>query len=90
MNHSEMVLGNSSSGIIEAPFLGTPVINIGDRQKGRHLCSNVICCDRSTEKIIIAFNQALASKRSVDKYWGDGKSSERVINHIKDYLYEYK
>lgn len=90
MKHADIVAGNSSSGIIEAPFLGTPVINIGDRQKGRHLCSNVICCDRSTEKIIIAFNKALASKRSVDKYWGDGKSSERVISHIKDYLYEYK
>ena len=83
-----MVVGNSSSGIIEAPFFGTPVLNIGDRQKGRHICSNVICCDRSTENIIVGFNKVLVLKRSVDDYWGDGYSSERVISHIKDYLYE--
>ena len=90
MKHADMILGNSSSGMIEAPFLGTPVVNIGDRQKGRHICSNVICCERSTDKILEAFNKAQILKRSVDKYWGDGNSSERVVSHIKDYLYEYK
>ena len=88
LRHADVVVGNSSSGIIEAPFFGTPVLNIGDRQKGRHICSNVICCDRSTENIIVGFNKVLVLKRSVDDYWGDGYSSERVISHIKDYLYE--
>ena len=88
LRHADVVVGNSSSGIIETPFFGTPVLNIGDRQKGRHICSNVICCDRSTENIIVGFNKVLVLKRSVDDYWGDGYSSERVISHIKDYLYE--
>jgi UDP-N-acetylglucosamine 2-epimerase len=39
------VIGNSSSGIVEAPFLGIPVINSGDRQRGRYLCKNVIQSD---------------------------------------------
>lgn len=41
MKQVECVIGNSSSGIVEAPFLGIPVINIGNRQKGRHICKNV-------------------------------------------------
>ena len=35
MKHSDLIVGNSSSGLIEAPVIGTRVINIGDRQKGR-------------------------------------------------------
>lgn len=86
MKHADMVIGNSSSGIIEAPFMGTPVVNIGDRQKGRHICKNVICCGRSQEDILNAILKAKKSERIIDTYWGDGHSSERIVAEIKKYL----
>ncbi len=86
MKQADMVIGNSSSGIIEAPFMGTPVVNIGDRQKGRHICKNVICCGRSREEIINTILKAEKSDRIIDTYWGDGHSSERIVAEIKKYL----
>jgi UDP-hydrolysing UDP-N-acetyl-D-glucosamine 2-epimerase len=86
MKHADMVVGNSSSGIVEAPFLGTPVVNIGDRQKGRYVCKSVICCGRSENEISEALNKAMDSDRIIDKYWGDGHSSERIVEKIKEYL----
>ena len=80
------MVGNSSSGIVEAPFMGTPVVNIGDRQKGRHICKNVICCQRSQIEITEALKKAMRTERVVDKYWGDGYSSERIVEKIKEYL----
>ena len=86
MKHADMVVGNSSSGIVEAPFMGTPVVNIGDRQKGRHICKNVICCSNSFDEISGALNKAINAQRIVDTYWGDGYSSERIVNKIKEYI----
>ena len=45
------MIGNSSSGIIEAPLLGKPSINLGNRQKGRAQSSLTIDCDMSSGKI---------------------------------------
>ena len=87
MKHADMVIGNSSSGIIEAPFMGTPVVNIGDRQKGRHICKNVICCGRSQEEIFKAIIKADKAERIIDTYWGDGHSSERIVAEIKKYIF---
>lgn len=86
MKHVDLLVGNSSSGIVEAPFLGTPVVNIGDRQKGRHICSNVICCGRQKEDVEKAIDVALHTERKADYYWGDGQTSERIVKTIKKYL----
>ena len=88
MKYVNFVIGNSSSGIIEAPLLGTPVVNIGDRQKGRHLCSNIVNCGRTNEEMINAIEKAMMKGKIVDDYWGDGESSNRIYSMIKDYLYE--
>lgn len=88
MKYVHIVIGNSSSGIIEAPLLGTPVVNIGDRQKGRHLCSNIVNCGRTNEEMINAIEKAMMKGKIVDDYWGDGESSNRIYSMIKDYLYE--
>lgn len=87
MKHADMVVGNSSSGIVEAPFMGTPVVNIGERQKGRHICKNVIDCDRTIRGINEAISKAVTASRIVDTYWGDGHTSERIVKKIKDYLF---
>ncbi len=88
MKQAAGVLGNSSSGIVEAPFMGIPVVNIGDRQKGRHLCKNVIQCGRSYEEIQKAVMAMLVQPIIVDTYYGDGHTSGIVVNKIKEWLKE--
>lgn len=83
MHEVNFVIGNSSSGIVEAPFLNIPVINIGDRQKGRHLCSNVLQCDPVKEDIAKTVNKIVSFDRSQNtsdlNYWGDGHTSQKVL-----------
>lgn len=74
------VAGNSSSGIVEAPTLGVPVINVGDRQKGRHQCKNVIQTSTDIESISNAIEEVKKKTHCVqDFYWGDGHTAERII-----------
>jgi len=54
-----MVLGNSSSGIIEAPTFNIPTINIGDRQKGRIQTKSIINCTSKKDAIIESIKKAL-------------------------------
>lgn len=86
MKQAAGVLGNSSSGIVEAPFMGIPVVNIGDRQKGRHLCKNVIQCGRTFEDIKNAVNKMQSQPLVVDTYYGDGHASEIIIKKLKEWL----
>ena len=62
MRESEIVIGNSSSGIIEAPFLKTATVNIGDRQKGRLKASSVIDSLEKKSEIIIAIEKGLSDE----------------------------
>lgn len=57
LRHCYAVIGNSSSGIIEAPSFGVPVVNIGDRQKGRVIAGNVIQSDPDEQSIDIALSK---------------------------------
>lgn len=78
------VAGNSSSGIVETPVLGVPVVNIGKRQRGRHQCNNIIQTDASEEMLSSAISKALTAKASNgDDYWGDGHASERIYEIMK-------
>lgn len=86
MKQAAGVLGNSSSGIVEAPFMGIPVVNIGDRQKGRHLCMNVIQCGRSYEEIKDAVERMQSQPVIADTYYGDGHASEIIIKKLKEWL----
>lgn len=86
MYQVECILGNSSSGIVEAPFLGIPVVNIGNRQKGRHICDNVICCGIKQEDIQNSVVN-ISNYHHVDNFWGDGHASERIVKYIKNYFY---
>lgn len=81
------VMGNSSSGIVEAPCLGIPVINVGDRQEGRHLCRNVISVPNDRDSIAMALQKVSTMTRGeVDSYYGDGYASERIVRRIKGFL----
>ena len=84
------VIGNSSSGIVETPHLGIPTVNIGDRQKGRHLCANVHTCGRTFEEIRNAIVSSIShGKYEPDDYFGDGHASEIIVKQIKEYVYNH-
>lgn len=82
--YCEMVVGNSSSGIIEAPSFHIPTVNIGNRQEGRVKGKSVIDCDCTVEDIIDAIHTAREMKRScflqdeVNPYEGENTSSNTV------------
>ena len=84
----DAVIGNSSSGIIEAPACHTPTVNIGERQSGRLKADSVIDCGESAESIVAAINKALAPefrdsvKRSLSRY-GSGDSAARIKEQLK-------
>lgn len=60
LQYVSVVVGNSSSGIIEVPSFGIPTLNIGDRQKGRIAANSVIHCGISEEDILGGLNKALS------------------------------
>ncbi len=77
------VLGNSSSGIIEAPSLGTPTVNIGERQKGRLMADTIINCKPEKEDIVRAIYMAESMDHKPSFIYGDGNTSEKIIAILK-------
>jgi len=88
LKEAKFVIGNSSSGILEAPAMKKAVINIGDRQKGRYLCSNVISCDAATASIRSAIRKAMTEAVDLSDvdHWGDGHTSDRIMAVLKEKL----
>lgn len=86
VKYASFVIGNSSSGIIEAPILGTPTVNIGDRQKGRLLADTVINCAPDRDSIIAAIKKVENTKHYSTNIYGDGNTSDRIISIIKTHL----
>lgn len=85
---ASMVIGNSSSGLIEAPSFQIPTINIGDRQKGRLQSTSVINCNTTQQEVEKAISQAEhdefkeIAKNTVNPY-GDGVVSGKIVEIIK-------
>lgn len=91
LKHSLALIGNSSSGIIEAASFHVPVLNIGNRQKGRERSGNVVDVTTALEDIEKGLNQVLSEsfRQSVSKVsnvYGDGKASDRIVKIIKDLI----
>jgi GDP/UDP-N,N'-diacetylbacillosamine 2-epimerase (hydrolysing) len=83
---SRFVLGNSSSGILEAPALGTPTVNIGDRQKGRLAADTVICCMPEKASILAAMERAARTGHTPSFLYGDGHTSDRMMKILKQFF----
>jgi len=84
MKYVDMIMGNSSSGIIEAPSFKKPTINIGDRQKGRVKAESIIDCEVNKESIIRAVKKAEQMDLSnIENPYGDGNASVRIIEILK-------
>lgn len=84
LRHVDVMVGNSSSGLYEAPSFGLPVVNIGDRQKGRLRAATVIDCPPETEAIEAALQKAFQKGRGkAENPYGDGHSAERIVRILK-------
>jgi UDP-N-acetylglucosamine 2-epimerase (non-hydrolysing) len=87
---SDVLIGNSSSGIIEAASLGLPVIDIGDRQSGRQRPSNVLhVAEVGGDALTEALGRALdpefrAQSAAVKNPYGDGSASPRIVRALLD------
>jgi len=92
LKHLNLMVGNSSSGLIEAPSLKMPVVNIGDRQRGRIAPPNVITVDSSSESIRTGIARALSPdfRRSLQNMtnpydpFEDGKTGYRIAQKLKE------
>ncbi len=85
MKHTDLLIGNTSSGIIEAASFGKPVVNIGDRQKGRLKGKNVIDCNLDTLESSI--NLAISSdfkeiSQNTHNIYGVGIASDIILNEL--------
>jgi GDP/UDP-N,N'-diacetylbacillosamine 2-epimerase (hydrolysing) len=88
---SAVLVGNSSSGIIEAPSFGIPVVNVGSRQKGRQKGENVIDTGYNSKEITRAISRCLNDsgfKRKVktaNNPYGEGNSSKKIVEILEKF-----
>lgn len=91
LKSAQMMLGNSSSGIIEAPAMHIPTVNIGDRQKGRMMAESILSCPPERSAIVSAMTRALtpefqALAHAVSCPFGDGTTSEKITAALLRFL----
>lgn len=92
MKYSALVVGNSSSGVVETPTFGVPTVNIGDRQKGRIICENVLCCVAQADAIVKAMQTVLSpqfvqkAKQTKSPYNG-GDTAKTICDILEQKLF---
>jgi len=84
---ANLMIGNSSCGLYEAPSFKLPVVNIGQRQSGRPFASNVIKCEFDTQAILESIRKCdnLDSTNCTNPF-GDGHSAKRIHDITMEYL----
>lgn len=92
LQYVDIVLGNSSSGIAEAPSFKVATVDIGDRQKGRIKAKSVISCEPNRESISEALSLALSEPfqnklKDVSNPYGEGGASKKIVNILKTFDY---
>ena len=95
LKYSKGVFGNSSSGILEAPYFCIPTINIGNRQEGRMQDTSIINAELSVESIEKAIAKSndkkfLENNCVCHNLYGDGKTSEKMHKILKDFIVNKK
>jgi UDP-N-acetylglucosamine 2-epimerase (non-hydrolysing)/GDP/UDP-N,N'-diacetylbacillosamine 2-epimerase (hydrolysing) len=85
LQQARLMMGNSSSGIMETASFALPTINIGMRQRGRERAANVLDSDANTEAILAAFHRATSeefrrSLAGMTNPYGDGCASEKIVD----------
>jgi UDP-hydrolysing UDP-N-acetyl-D-glucosamine 2-epimerase len=89
LEHAAVMVGNSSSGLIEAPSFGLPVVNVGSRQGGRLRGDNVIDVGYGRDEILRGVDRALAPGlrdrlRSRPNPYGDGHAAGRIVRVLRE------
>jgi GDP/UDP-N,N'-diacetylbacillosamine 2-epimerase (hydrolysing) len=95
LNYVEFVIGNSSSGILEAPFYKIPTINIGDRQKGRIRHSSIIDCNYVVDSIVTAIRLSMDSAfrsglENMEYQFGLGEAAEKIVKILRSVRIDQK
>jgi UDP-hydrolysing UDP-N-acetyl-D-glucosamine 2-epimerase len=88
MRRAAAMVGNSSSGIVEAASFGLPVVNVGSRQRGRVRGANVIDVEPERGAIAGAIAEAISPEfrarvRDLQNPYGDGHAAERIVARLK-------
>ena len=86
VKYAAFVLGNSSSGIVEAPILGIPTVNIGERQKGRIMVETIVGCEPAAESIVSAMAEAEHMPHISTSIYGSGNTSYQMTEILKKVL----
>lgn len=91
LNASDLLIGNSSSGIVESTYFKKPTINIGNRQKGRERGNNIIDCHYNSDVIAKTIKKAMSKsfikkcKRAKSPYMM-GNASKKILTIIEKYV----
>jgi UDP-hydrolysing UDP-N-acetyl-D-glucosamine 2-epimerase len=85
----DCMIGNSSSGIIEAATFRLPVVNVGNRQRGRIHGANVVDCAHDTHDIVKALRKVMTvdfqeSLNNLENPYGDGRASEKIVEYLEE------
>ena len=93
LKHVDIVVGNSSSGLLEAPSFKTATLNIGDRQKGRIKAKSIIDCLPKKKNILNSISKIYSknfqmSLKNIRNPYDQGLSSKKIIKVIKNYKLE--
>lgn len=93
MKYAELVIGNSSSGVAEAPSLGVPVVDIGERQRGRVMAGNILHCEMEKAAIAQAIRKArnaefIAAARKVKSPYNGGATSKNIVEILEAAIME--
>ena len=89
MAAAALVLGNSSSGVVETPTFGVPAVNVVGRQEGRPLCENVICCPAEKEAVAAAVRKAVSPEfaavaKGAKSPYNGGDTSGKIVDILLD------
>jgi GDP/UDP-N,N'-diacetylbacillosamine 2-epimerase (hydrolysing) len=88
MKHCSFMLGNTSSGFVEASFFPKYVINLGNRQTGRILTKNIVNCSIEKDSILKAVKDFLNFNPNNDEYfiYGDGNTANKIVEILNNFL----
>ena len=95
LNHVDLVLGNSSSGLLEMPYFKKGTINIGERQKGRTKAKSIIDCKPEKKHIMQAIETLYSldfqnKLKEVKSPYGEGGASKRIVKQIEEINTHFK
>ncbi len=91
LKYASFILGNSSSGLSEAPSFHIPTVNIGDRQRGRLRADSVLDCKIERQEIVTAVQTVMSPEfqnklEHMENPYGDGNATERIIQVLTEKL----